>query len=140
MGKITTNIGSSLMKFTFTDTDGDVFASFKMNPADIKLFERLNAIDKKLAELQKRFEGRTDDTEIAIEFNNAVEELFCYVLGYDVRESLFGFASALSIMDDGQWFWEKILDVMQREVGKEVEKRGKKMQNNIRKYTDKYRQ
>lgn len=128
------------MKFTFTDMDGDVFASFKMNPADIKLFERLNAIDKKLAELQKRFEGRTDDMEIAIEFNNAVEELFCYVLGYDVRESLFGFASALSIMDDGQCFWEKILDVMQREVGKEVEKRGKKMQNNIRKYTDKYRQ
>lgn len=140
MGKITTNIGAGLMKFTFTDMDGDVFASFKMNPADIKLFERLNAIDKKLAELQKRFEGRTDDMEIAIEFNNAVEELFCYVLGYDVRESLFGFASALSIMDDGQCFWEKILDVMQREVGKEVEKRGKKMQNNIRKYTDKYRQ
>ena len=140
MGNIVTNIGSGLMKFTFTDMDGDVFAYFRMNPADIKLINRLNTLDQKLEELQKRFEGRTDDMELVVEFNNAIEELFCYVLGYDVKECLFGFASALSVMDNGQCFWEKIMEVLEREVGKEVEKRGKKMQNNIRKYTEKYKQ
>lgn len=139
MANIITNIGAGLMKFTFTDMDGDVFAYFRMNPADIKLYERLNTIDAKIEELQKHFEGCEEDTAKVIELNNAVEELFCYVIGYDVKECLFGFVSAMSIMENGQCFWEKVMEVLQREVGKEVEKRGKKMQNNIRKYTDKYK-
>ena len=69
-------------------------------------------------------------------FVNAVDKLGAQ----EVKECLFGFVSAMSIMENGQCFWEKVMEVLQREVGKEVEKRGKRMQNNIRKYTEKYKQ
>lgn len=140
MANIVTNIGAGLVKFTFTDMDGDVFAYFRMNPADIKLYERIEKIEAKIEELQRRVENEEDEIRKAIEYNNAVEDLFCYVIGYDVKECLFGFASATAVMENGQCFWEKVLDVMLKEVTKEVEKRGKKMQNNIKKYTDKYKQ
>lgn len=139
MANVSTNLGTGFIKFTFTDMDGDVFAHFRMNPADIKLYERLKNIDAKIEELQKRFKDVEDDEDAALEFNNAVEELFCYVIGYDVKDSLFSFMSATAIMPDGTAFYEKVLEVMQKEVGKEVEKRAKKMRENIRKYTDKYK-
>ena len=145
MANVVTNLGAGLVKFTFTDMDGDVFAHFRMNPADIKLYDRLKNIDAKVEELQKRFkseeddEDDEDDEETALKFNNAVEELFCYVVGYDIKDSLFSFMSATAIMPDGTAFYEKVLEVVQKEVGKEVEKREKKMQENIRKYTDKYK-
>ena len=138
MAEIKTNLGAGLLKFTFTDMDGDVFAYFKMNPADVKLYDRLMSMDAKIEELQARFKGAEDNDRTAIEFNNAVEDLFCYVIGYDIKKCLFGFASATSIMEDGSCFYEKVLEVMQNAVGKEVEKRAKKMQSNIRKYTEKY--
>lgn len=139
MANVATNLGAGFIKFTFTDMDGDVFAHFRMNPADIKLYDRLKNIDAKIEELQKRFKSVEDDEDTALEFNNAVEELFCYVIGYDVKDSLFSFMSATAIMPDGTAFYEKVLEVMQKEVGKEVEKRAKKMRENIRKYTDKYK-
>lgn len=139
MANVSTNLGAGFIKLTFTDMDGDVFAHFRMNPADIKLYDRLKNIDAKIEELQKRFKSVEDDEDAALEFNNAVEELFCYVIGYDVKDSLFSFMSATAIMPDGTAFYEKILEVMQKEVGKEVEKRAKKMRENIRKYTDKYK-
>ena len=140
MANVVTNIASALLKYTFTDEDGMIVAHFNMNPADVKLYDRLNNIDAKIEELQKRFQGKDNDSAFAIEFNNAVEDLFCYVIGYDVKTCLFGFISATSIMEDGKLFYEKVLEVMQNAVGKEVEKRAKKMQKNIEKYTEKYAQ
>lgn len=138
MAKISTNLGSDFLKFTFTDSDGDVFASFRLNPADVKLYERLNGIDSKLQEIEKKFSDQEEDGLTASMFNAAIEELFCYVIGYDVRESLFGTLSALAVMGDGSYFFEKVLDVLQDAVEKEVKKRAAKMQNKTAKYTQKY--
>ena len=41
---INASLGSSLMKFTFTDSDGEVLASFRMNPGDIKLAHRCQEV------------------------------------------------------------------------------------------------
>ena len=135
---IITNLGADLLPFTFTDHNGEVFASFRMNPADIKLANRLRNVDKKLAEIKERFSGKAETLDVLAEYNDAVEELFCYVLGYDVKESLFGFMSATAILRDGTRFYKKVLNVMVNAVGEEVEKRQKSMQKNISKYTNKY--
>lgn len=35
------NLGTSIQKFTFTDDDGVVVASFRLNPADVRLVNRI---------------------------------------------------------------------------------------------------
>ena len=44
MAAINTGSGSSLLKFTFTDDDGEVLASFRMNPADVKRAQRCKEV------------------------------------------------------------------------------------------------
>lgn len=136
--KIITNLGADLMKFTFTDEDGDTFAYFRMNPADIKLYDRLRSVDKKVEAISAQYKDQESTGELTLELNNAIEDVFCYILGYDVRESLFGFMSATAILADGEPFYMRVLDIMTAAVGKEVEKRSKKMAKNIEKYTEKY--
>ena len=86
--KIITNLGADLMKFTFTDEDGDTFAYFRMNPADIKLYDRLRSVDKKVEAISAQYKDQESTGELTLELNNAIEDVFCYILGYDVRESL----------------------------------------------------
>lgn len=136
---INTNLGMGLMKFTFTDEDGDVFAYFRMNPADVKLHDRLRHVEDKLSDLKKRFEGKEDNLETRYELNEAIEDLFCWVFGYNVKESLFGFMSATAVLEDGEHFFEKVLRVVADNAAPEIEKRAKQMQNRMGKYTEAYK-
>ena len=47
------NLGSSVLKFTFTDSDGDVVASFRLNPADVRLVGRIQEAAKFFAQAAK---------------------------------------------------------------------------------------
>lgn len=135
---INTSLSSALLKFTFTDADGDVFASFKLNPADIRLVSRCE-------ELAKFFDQIKDDTskintsEEMIKYNDLVEEKFNYLLGYDARGSLFGMMSATTILPDGDIFATKVLDKIIDAVGPEIAKRRQNMQAAVRKHTEKYK-
>lgn len=136
---INTSLSVGLMKFTFTDEDGDVFAHFRMNPADVKLHDRLKHVEDKLAELKKKFMDTEDTSETRHALNEAVEDLFCWVFGYNVKESLFSFMSATAILGDGEYFFEKILRVVADNAAPEIEKRAKQMQNRMGKYTGAYK-
>ena len=134
---INANLGSSLMKFTFTDSDGDVLASFRMNPGDIKLAHRCQ-------EVSSYFENLGNNTpehatiEDAIKFNDVLEDKICYLLGYDAKQSLFGLLSATSIMEDGNMFAVHVMDKIVEHVGPEIQKRKQAMANAVKKYTAKY--
>ena len=138
MAKIITNMGATLVPFEFTDIDGEVFASFKLNPADVRLVERLESFATKIQELKDKEDG-DDDYEKSLRFTEAVENLFCELIGYDVHECLFGRISATAENENGLPFFAIILDVIGEQGGKEVAKRAKKTESAIRKYTDKYK-
>lgn len=134
---INTNIGSGLMKFTFTDNEGDVFASFKMNPADVRLVARCE-------EIAAYFEGRKElvpeNASVAdmIKLDEEIEEKLCYLLGYDVRSTLFGMMSASTILPGGDMFAVKVLERIREVVGPELRKRKQNMQKAVGKHTAKY--
>lgn len=130
---INTQINSGILKFTFTDSNGEVFASFRMNPTDIRIAKRCegvgNRIDKMAEEADKS--GPAD-------YEEAMEQVFCDVLGYDVRNDLFGIMSATTLLPDGDIFASKIITTIAAAVQPEIERRAKKMQGAMSKYTDKY--
>lgn len=138
MAVVNTGIGSSLLKFTFTDEGGDVVASFRMNPADVKLAQRCQEI----AEFFENMQNNTPDTatlEDAIKFNDTLEEKICYLLGYDAKNTLFGLISATSIMGDGNLFATHVVNKIIEAVGPELKKRKQSMAKAVAKHTAKYK-
>ena len=137
MAAVNTNIGSSLLKFTFSDEDGEIVASFRMNPADVKLAQRCQEVSAYFNNLQDTV-ADSDTVEDAVKFNDEVEEKICYLLGYDVKPSLFGLISATSIMGDGNLFVVHVMDQITKAVGPEIKKRQQAMANAVSKHTSKY--
>lgn len=125
------------IKFTFTDEDGDIFASFRMNPTDINLMERAE-------EVSKYFAGRKNEVpEIASandlkKYNDEIEDKLNYLLGYDASDELFKEVTATTVSQDGEIFAFVVLDFIVEKLKPEIEKRRQNMQKSVSKYTAKY--
>ena len=137
MAKLTTSIASSLLKFTFTDEDGDVVAHFRMNPADIKLAQRCKEVSSYFENMSKSAPEEAS-LEYVCKINDEVECKMSYLLGYDVKECLFGEISATSVMADGRMFVAVVMDTIAKAVEPEVQKRQEAMANAVAKHTAKY--
>lgn len=134
---INTNLDSGIQKFTFTDSDGDVIASFKLNPTDVRLAKRCEEISE---QMEKMSENAPEIATVAdaAKYNAELEEKVCYMLGYDAKESLFSFLSATTILPDGSLFAQKVVERIVDAVEPEVKKRAQKMQAAVSKHTAKY--
>lgn len=125
------------VKFTFTDENDEVFSSFWINPTDVNLIARAE-------EVSAYFDKRKDeipevmDTEAMQALNAEIEDKICYLLGYDARQDVFGAISATTISPDGEIFAWVLLDYIVEQLGPEMEKRRKKMQEGVAKYAQKY--
>ena len=134
---VNTNLGSSILKFQFTDDDGKVVASFRLNPADVRLAGRV----QEAANLfRKAAQSAPEQATVAdiLKYNNNVEEEICRVLGYDAHQELFGFMSATTILEDGEMFAQKILKKMEEAVLPEIQKRKAALAAAVKKHTAKY--
>lgn len=133
----TRQFNTGLIKFTFTDENGDVFSSFRMNPTDVNLLARAE-------EVSAYFEGRKNDmpenasgAELKA-FNDEIEEKINYLLGYEASKDIFGVLTATTINPDGEIFAWVVMDFIVEKLKPEIEKRAQKMQTNVYKYTAKY--
>lgn len=131
------SLGGSIQKFTFTDDDGTVVASFRLNPADVRLPGRVREAAEFFSEMANGIpENPTlEDLE---KYNNAVEDKICHVLGYDARETLFSFLSATTILADGETFAQKILKKIGDAAQPEIQKRKAALAAAVKKHTAKY--
>lgn len=134
---VNTNLGSSILKFTFTDDDGEVVASFRLNPADVRLAGRVQEAANFFRVAAQNAPEQATAADI-LKYNNDVEEEICRVLGYDARESLFGFMSATTILEDGEMFAKKILDMISEAILPEIQKRKAALAEAVKKHTAKY--
>ena len=137
MSNTNTNIGSSLLKFTFTDEDGECLASFHINPADIKLGQRCQEVAAFFKSFQAEIPANAT-MEDAIKLNDLMEDKICYLLGYDAKQSLFGLVSATAIMVDGNMFAYHVLNKITEALGPELKKRQQRVKKAMAKYTEKY--
>lgn len=130
---VTTNISTGFMEFRFTDEDGDVFASFKLNPTDPRLHARVKNVAAFFDDLAKTKAPATAQGFLDVE--NAVEDKFCEFVGYDCRKTMFSRVAATDVMADGRMFLAHVMDVLLANVAPEIRRR---REEHIRKYTQKY--
>ena len=126
--KHTSHVDTGDMTFTFTNNEGEIFASFRMNPTNPVFLSRC----KNMAE----FFAEPKQYETAEEFEEAMEQKFCEFFGYDCKATLFGRVGATAVMNDGRVFMMHVIDAMIQHVGPELRRR--KAQN-MAKYTAKYK-
>ena len=137
MAAINTGIESSLLKFTFSDDEGEVLASFRMNPADVKLSQRCQEVSSFFEELKEKTPENAT-LEDAVKMNNEVEDKMCYLLGYDAKQSLFGQISATSVLGDGNMFVTLVMEKIVESVAPEIKRRKQAMSAAVEKHTAKY--
>lgn len=138
MAIINTGIGSAFLKFQFSDDDGDIVSSFRMNPADIKVAIRSEEVSKYLEERKSALSGNMSAADMA-KFNDELEEKICYVLGYDARSELFKAPlTATTILPNGDLFAVAVMDKIVEALKPEIEKRRSNMEKAAAKYTDCY--
>ena len=129
----TANVG--IIKHTFTDEDGDVFASCRINPTDVRLLRRAEEVTESFNSLSMS-EDMTPDK--LMEFNDMLEEKICYLLGYDARQELFGLLPATSVSAEGEMWCMVVIDAIIQHIEPEIQKRKANMNKAIDKYTGKY--
>ena len=105
---INTNIDDGFLLFTFTNKQGEVFSSFKLNPTDINVAARAEELETFFEQAQESVKNVSSNKEMA-EINKQIEDKINYML-----------------------------DKNNESLGPESEKRKKKMQEAVNKYTEKY--
>lgn len=134
---VKTDAITGMMKFNLLDEDGDSVASFRLNPTDIRLATRFEEVGEFFSNLSKNAPEQATAADIR-EYNDALEEKLCYVIGGNCRESLFGILPAISIMPSGKLFALELFEKMTEVVGHEIAARRQKMQTAVSKHTSKY--
>ena len=125
------------IKFTFTDEDGEVFSSFRMNPTDVNLMKRAEEVAARFDSIKEGFSENPTADEIQT-LNQEIEELINYLLGYEASRDIFGEVTATTISQDGDIFAFMVMDTIAEKIKPELQKRRLNMHKSIEKYTAKY--
>ena len=101
---INTNIDDGFLLFTFTNKQGEVFSSFKLNPTDINVAARAEELETFFEQAQESVKNVSSSKEMA-EINNQIEDKINYMLGYEASKDLFKEPiTATTVFGNGQVF------------------------------------
>lgn len=126
------------IKFTFTDENGEVFSSFKMNPTDANVIARAEEVSEYFEKRKSELDEFSSGKDLA-KYNKEIEDKINYILGYDASKEIFGEITATTISPDGEIFGVVLMDFIVEKLRPEIEKRKKTMNESISKYTEKYK-
>lgn len=129
-----TKIVTGIQTYTFTDENDEVFASFRINPMDVKLAARALEIGDYFQSLKEKPVESVQELE---KLNNEMEEKISYVLGYDAAE-IFGNVTATTVFPDGQVFAIIVVEKIIEAVQPALQERKVKLAETTEKYLKQY--
>lgn len=130
-------IDANIRTYTFSDESGEVLASFRLNPTDVRIADRVQECAEHFAKAAKEIPERVTFDDV-LKYNNDLEDKICYVLGYDAHQELFGFLSATTTLDDGGIFVKKVMQLISDAVIEDLRKRREALVAAVKKHTAKY--
>lgn len=135
METLNLEVNSGLVQVNLTDSEGDVVGSFKFNPSDFDIIKRYEGV----ADALKNFEVEDDSNESFFKASDFIKEQFNVLLGGNVSEGIFGSCNPLNIVDDGSFYFEKVMEVIEKVIESKFDTRLKKSTEKINKAVAKYR-
>lgn len=135
---INTKIDDGILTFTFTNNQNEIFASFRLNPTDVNIAARAEEVSAFFEKTEETVKNVTSTKEAA-KLNELIQDKINYLLGYEASKDLFREPiTATTVFGNGQMFANIVLDKVADAIAPEIEKRRKKMQAEVDKYTEKY--
>ncbi len=135
---INTKIDDGILMFTFTNNQNEIFASFRLNPTDVNIAARAEEVSAFFEKTEETVKNVTSAKEAA-KLNELIQDKINYLLGYEASKDLFREPiTATTVFGNGQMFANIVLDKVADAIAPEIEKRKKKMQAEVDKYTEKY--
>ena len=135
---INTKIDDGILMFTFTNNQNEIFASFRLNPTDVNIAARAEEVSAFFEKTEETVKNVTSAKEAA-KLNELIQDKINYLLGYEASKDLFREPiTATTVFGNGQVFANIVLDKVADAIAPEIEKRKKKMQAEVDKYTEKY--
>lgn len=135
---INTKIDDGILTFTFTNNQNEIFASFRLNPTDVNIAARAEEVSTFFEKMEETVKNVASAKEAA-KLNELIQDKINYLLGYEASKDLFREPiTATTVFGNGQMFANIVLDKVADAIAPEIEKRRKKMQAEVDKYTEKY--
>lgn len=135
---INTKIDDGILTFTFTNNQNEIFASFRLNPTDVNIAARAEEVSAFFEKMEETVKNVASAKETA-KLNELIQDKINYLLGYEASKDLFREPiTATTVFENGQMFANIVLDKVADAIAPEIEKRRKKMQAEVDKYTEKY--
>lgn len=128
-------IDDGVKDYAFKNNRNEIFADFSFNPADTGIVERYKNMIKFFQSYDYEYEG--DMLDFIEKFNADVKERFALLLGTSA-DGLFMKYSPMSIMGNGDFYAEVILEQVGKIIEKEIGVKFAEKKAKIKKATAKY--
>ena len=135
---INKKIDDGILTFTFKTNQNEIFESFRLNPTDVNIAARAEEVSAFFEKMEETVKNVASAKEAA-KLNELIQDKINYLLGYEASKDLFREPiTATTVFGNGQMFANIVLDKVADAIAPEIEKRRKKMQAEVDKYTEKY--
>lgn len=136
MGKIVVDRG--LEQYTIEDKNGTVLGKFEMNPADVELVKRYEHVSEAVSHIADNVDESKDIVDIVKEMEEKLNKQIDYLFNSNVSQSFFSITSPFTVLANGEFFVENVLNAIGKLIESETGKRFEKVQTKINQYTSKY--
>ena len=128
--------------FDLVNQDGKLLGQLTFNPSDTNILERHAEVMKQLRKLKEDFSKTVRNTTVSedvAEIDRIVYEKIDYLLNANVSKTLFSIMGPFSLLANGQFFVENVMDAIAKVMRTDTEMQAKKINDKIKKHTAKYR-
>ena len=136
MGKIIVDRG--LEEYTIEDKKGNVLGSFEMNPADIEMVKRYEKVADAVSHIADDVDESKDIVDILAEMEEKLNKQIDYLFNSKVSQSFFSITSPFTVLTNGEFYIENVLNAIGGLIEAETGKRFNKIKTKVNKYAKKY--
>lgn len=133
--EIKAKVDTGAIRVHLGDEFDEELGSFKFIPTDLGIIERYDNVMK---EFEKMEFDETDEIEGFKKLSNQVLELFDFLLNYKVSDTLFAKCNPLTVVNNGDFYFETCLETIGGIIEDTFNERLEKKKARIKKATAKY--
>ena len=136
MGKIIVDRG--LEEYTIEDKKGNVLGSFEMNPSDMEMVKRYEHVSDAVSHIADDVDESKDIVDILTEMEEKLNKQIDYLFNSKVSQSFFSITSPFTVLANGEFYIENVLNAIGGLIEAETGKRFDKIKTKVDKYAKKY--